>query len=141
MLAAFLFVACSSSQPAPAFCASDPRVEAFSVGMSGTGPAGATMKIVSATPTSVQEGLNEWTVLVLDAGGNPVDGTLTITSFMPDHNHGSPTLATVTPKGGGTYDIAGINLTMRGVWQITLSIASAALNDSVVFTLCIDGAS
>ena len=78
-------------------------------------------------PSVVQQGLNEWTVLVLDAGGNPVDGTLTITSLMPDHNHGSPTQATITPKGGGSYDVAGINLSMRGVWQVSLTITSPAI--------------
>jgi hypothetical protein len=134
-----VLAACSSPQPVAAFCAADPRVETFSVGMSGTGAAGASVQIEAAIPAVVQQGLNEWTVLVHDESGNAVDGTLSVSSIMPDHNHGSPTLPTVTPKGSGTYDVAGINLSMRGVWQVTLSIAGASLNDTVTFTFCVDG--
>ncbi len=102
------------------------------------GVAGASVAIVSATPSVVQQGLNEWTVSITNAGA-PVNGTVTINEVMPDHGHGSPTLATVTPTGNGQYDIAGINLSMRGVWTVTISVASPTLSDSVAFTFCVDG--
>ena len=142
-LIAALALACSSpsSGAPPAFCASDPRVEAFSLGLQSVGAGGTKVAIESATPSVVQQGLNEWTVSIHDASGAPVDGTVTITPYMPDHGHGSPTLATITPKGGGDYDISGINLSMRGVWQITIAVQSATVSDSAVFTFCVDGAS
>jgi len=109
--------------------------------MKTVGATGASFSITSANPSVVQQGLNDWIVAVHDTSGAPVDGTLTILPFMPDHGHGSPTNATITPQGGGVYDVSGINLSMRGVWQITLTIASSAVNDSAVFTFCVDGAS
>jgi hypothetical protein len=137
---ALLFLAaCSSPAPAPSACANDPRVTAFTPGLTGTGPAGAAFTILSATPSDVQQGLNDWNVRIRDASGTPVVGTLTITSIMPDHGHGSPTDATITANGDGTYGISGINLSMRGVWQITLTIASPQMNDSSAFDFCVDG--
>jgi hypothetical protein len=143
VFAALAVLACSSapSGAPPAFCASDPRVESFTLGMDSVGTDGAAFSITSANPSVVQQGLNDWTVNVHDTSGAPVDGTLTITPFMPDHGHGAPTIATITPKGDGSYDVSGINLSMRGVWQITITIASATVNDSAVFTFCVDGAS
>lgn len=109
------------------------------IGMAKAGPAGATFSIASATPSAVQQGLNEWTVGIHDSGGMPVEGTVTLSPFMPNHGHGSPTPATITPLGGGQYDIAGINLSMEGVWTITMTVASPSLTESVAFTFCVDG--
>ena len=138
---AFLLLAlgCSSPQPAPSACANDPRVETFTPGLTKDGPAGAAFTILAATPSVVQQGLNDWNVRVRDASGTPVVGSLSITSVMPDHGHGSPTIATVTANGDGTYAITGINLSMRGVWQVTLTIASPQMNDAASFDFCVDG--
>jgi len=111
----------------------------FTPGLTSNGPAGAAFTILTATPSAVQQGLNDWNVRVRDPGGTPITGTLSITSVMPDHGHGSPTIATVTPNGDGTYGISGINLSMRGVWQVTLTIASPQMNDSASFDFCVDG--
>ncbi len=142
ILASALLVACSSQSGAPpAYCASDPRVEAFSVPLLSKGAAGASIVIESGIPSVVQQGLNEWMVKITDATGNPVDGTVSVLSSMPDHGHSSPTLPTITPKGNGEYDIANINLSMRGVWTVTISIASPTVNDDATFTFCVDGSS
>lgn len=134
-----VLVGCSSTQPAPSICASDPRVETFTPGLTKNGPAGAAFTILSATPSAVSQGLNDWNVRVRDAGGTPIVGALTIASVMPDHGHGSPTVPTITANGDGTYAISGINLSMRGVWQVTLTIASSQMNDSASFDFCVDG--
>lgn len=142
ILASALLVACSSSSGAPPpYCASDPRVEAFDVPLLSKGAAGASIIIESGTPSVVQQGLNDWTVKITDASGTPIDGTVSVLSSMPDHGHNSPTLPTITPKGNGEYDIANINLSMRGVWTVTISIASASVNDDATFTFCVDGSS
>jgi len=139
---ALALTACSSSQPAAAICATDPRVETFSPGLASTGAAGMTVKIVTATPTPIQQGLNDWGIELLDAGGQPVDGaTIDVKPTMPDHGHPSPTVATVTAQGQGHYDLANINPSMRGVWLVTLVIASPQGSDQVSFTFCVDGTS
>ena len=139
---AFLLTAlgCSSPTVPPAYCASDPGVETFQVGMVQKGVSGTNVTIASATPSVVQQGLNEWVVSLTDSSGKPVDGTVTESAFMPAHNHGSPTPSTVTPKGSGQYDISGINLSMRGVWTITIAVTTATGSDSATFTFCVDGA-
>ena len=104
------------------------------------GASGTAVTIMSATPSVVQQGLNEWVVSVADSQGQPVNGTVTESALMPDHNHGSPTPSTVTAKGNGQYDISGINLSMRGVWIITINITVGTLTDSATFTFCVDGA-
>jgi hypothetical protein len=136
--------ACSSESTAPApdaYCSTDPRVEPFDVPLDGKGATGANITIMSASPSIVQEGLNEWTVTIKDSNGNPVDGTVSVLSSMPDHGHNSPTLPVITPQGNGQYDIAQINLSMRGVWTITISIASPTITDDTTFTFCVDGSS
>jgi len=139
---ALALAACSSPQPAAAFCATDPRVETFSPGLASKGAAGMTAKILTATPAPIQQGLNEWGIELLDSGGQPVDGaTIDVKPTMPDHGHGSPTVATVTAQGQGHYDLSNINLSMRGVWLVTLVIASSQGSDQVSFTFCVDGTS
>jgi hypothetical protein len=134
-------VGCSSPTVAPSVCATDPRVETFQTGLAAKGLSGSTITIVNATPSVVQQGLNEWVVSIKDSSGAPLDGMVQETARMPDHNHGSPTPSTVTAMGGGRYDINGINLSMRGVWTITISVTTATLSDSTTFTFCVDGAS
>jgi YtkA-like len=134
-------VGCSSAPTvAAASCADDPRVEAFQTGLVSKGVAGSTVTITTSTPTMVQQGLNEWVVSITDSTGQPVVGTVTETALMPDHGHGSPTPSTVTSMGNGQYDIAGINLSMIGVWTITVAVSNATMSDSATFTFCIDGA-
>jgi hypothetical protein len=140
--AALAAASCSSPQPAAAFCATDPRVQTYTPNMQSTGAAGITAEILTATPAPVQQGLNDWQVELLAPGGQPLAGaTIDVKPTMPDHGHGSPTVATVTDEGQGRYDLANINLSMRGVWLVTLAITSPQGSDQVSFTFCVDGTS
>jgi hypothetical protein len=126
--------------PTPAFCASDPRVQAFQLGVQSACVGGqCRVRIVEATPAPVVQGLNDWTVVLEDPSGKPIDGaTLSVKPSMPDHGHGSPTLTQIAPLGGGRYKVTGINLAMRGVWLIPI-VASGPVNDQAAFTFCVDG--
>lgn len=146
LLAAALLLLSCSSDPAPApppaaFCASDPRVSAFSLGLQAACPDGKLrVDLVTAAPDPVVQGVNNWVIEVRDGSGQPVDGaTIDVQPTMPDHGHGSPTSTTVTPKGGGQYALDGINLSMRGVWLITLDVTAGALTDTASYTFCVDG--
>jgi len=136
--------ACTSSvatpAPPPAFCASDPRVQAFQLGLQSACVGGlCRVRVVEATPASVVQGLNDWTLVLEDPEGKPIDGaTLSIKPTMPDHGHGSPTITQIAPLGGGRYRATGINLAMRGVWIVPV-VASGPVNDQASFILCIDG--
>jgi hypothetical protein len=140
----FLAAACTSSvappAPTPAFCASDPRVQAFQLGLQSVCVGGqCRVRVVEATPASVVQGLNDWTLVLEDPAGKPVDGaTLSVKPTMPDHGHGSPTITQIAPLGNGRYRATGINLAMRGVWTVPV-VATGPVNDQASFTLCVDG--
>ncbi len=145
LLAAALLLSCSSDPAAPpkpaAFCASDPRVADFSLGLQAVCPDGKLqISIDSAAPDPVIQGVNDWVISVRDGAGQPVDGaTIDVKPTMPDHGHGSPTRTTVTPRGGGQYALDGINLSMRGVWLITLDVTAGPVTDTATYTFCVDG--
>jgi hypothetical protein len=96
--------------------------------------------LVTSEPGPPIKGTNTWTVRVLDGAGTPRDDvTVTVRTFMPDHNHGSTVKAKVTPMGGGVYQVAPLYLYMAGLWQVTLDIDAPAVPDSVMFPICIPG--
>ena len=115
-------------------------MSAFKLGIESASSANAMrMRIVSATPTYVIQGVNDWTLAITDGAGAPLDGlTVAIKPVMPDHGHGSSTVPVVTPLGTGQYRATGISLPMRGVWNVSVA-ATGAVNDSVTFTFCVDG--
>ena len=133
----------SSGSGAASVCASDPRAEAYAVGLEGKAADGAVkIRFVDAMPAPPSKGNNTWTVQVLNGADQPINGaTIELTAFMPDHGHGSSTKPTVTPMGSdGTYQLALVNLFMPGIWQITFKVTPPqGMADAVVFTFCIDG--
>ena len=77
---------------------------------------------------------------VTDMGGAPLDATITVTPMMPDHGHGTPVEAVVTPSADtpGEYEISPINLFMAGLWEVTLDLDLSEASDSVVFAFCVE---
>ncbi len=56
---------------------------------------------------------------VTDAGGAPVDGlAVAVVPFMPSHGHGASVKPTVTPRGGGRYELTNVSLFMPGSWEL-----------------------
>jgi hypothetical protein len=133
----------STGTPAPAACAKDPRVAVYAVGVEAKSTDGAlTVHFLGASPSPPVKGNNTWTVQLLDAKGQPINGAAIVTkAFMPDHGHGSSIKPQATAKGtDGTYEITPVNLFMPGVWQITFEVTTAGgVADSAVVMFCIDG--
>lgn len=124
-------------------CDTDPRAMAYAVGLSQTAT-GGTVKVtfVSATPAPPALNLNEWTVKLTDANGDPVTGaTIAVKPFMPDMGHGSSETPQITPMATeGMYQVTLLNLFMPGIWTNTFTITTASAPvATVVFTFCIDG--
>jgi hypothetical protein len=94
----------------------------------------------SSTPTPPTIGENSWTVLLTDSDESPIeDATITATTWMPDHNHGSAITAVSTHLGDGEYTIEPIELFMPGLWEITLHIEKEdELLDEIVFKFWIN---
>jgi hypothetical protein len=123
-------------------CAADNRKDIYAAGLAKETSTGAlSIKLMEATPAPPQKQSNALVLQVVDAAGKPVDGaTLSVTPFMPDHGHGSSVKPTVTPMGGGVYDVANVYLPMPGLWRLTVTVQmpNVAAQDAA-FQFCIDG--
>jgi hypothetical protein len=150
---ALAVTACSSNAPATSDeggssssaegtvigCATDPRAQTYSAGMTEKGQAGHfTFVLVSSTPAPPAQYTNSWVIAVEDAQGNKVPGaTLTsVTPWMPDHGHGTST-PTITPNPDGTITVSDLYLFMIGLWQTTIVAEAGGENDSAVFSFCV----
>ncbi|HEY4119548.1 MAG TPA: FixH family protein [Byssovorax sp.] len=151
-------VACSSSESpgssssalgtggsAPSICSTDPRAQVYAAGLSGKSSDGTiTVTWVDADPSPPEKSSdNVFTIRVDDASGKPMSGaTVSLGSFMPDHNHGSPTTPLVQAGSApGEYVIQPVYLFMPGILQETFTVQSSgsAAKEEVVFTFCVDG--
>ncbi|HTU60209.1 MAG TPA: hypothetical protein VMF89_17285, partial [Polyangiales bacterium] len=82
-------------------------------------------RIVQAAPATPERFENDWTVQFSDATGAPLDD-LTITNacaFMPVHGHGGVPKE-VAKAGAATFKLTGLNLFMRGPWEVQLAVNS-----------------
>jgi hypothetical protein len=122
-------------------CATDTRKDIYTAGLAKQTSGALSVKLMQATPAPPAKQSNALTFVVTDAAGKPVDGaTLSVTPFMPDHGHGSSVKPTITPMGGGTYDVTNVYLPMPGLWRLTVTVQmpNVAAQD-VAFSFCIDG--
>jgi hypothetical protein len=126
-------------------CSKVSGADTFVVGLEKPGTNGMLdYKMMSATPAPPARGDNSWVVQInsMASGvvGNPLDGaSLTVTPFMPAHQHGSPITVEVTPMADpGTYKLEPVNLWMPGVWETTIRATSGTTSDTVVYRFCIN---
>jgi YtkA-like len=144
-LATLAAAGCGAAAPQPAdttamlsSCDTETRAMPYAPNSSRTSASGSfTGVLVDSVPGPPIKGTNDWTVRILDAGGNPVAGlAFTALPKMPDHTHPTSVVPVVTEKGGGLYDLSPVYLFMPGYWTVTLTL-SADPNDDVVFPVCI----
>jgi len=125
-------------------CVATGRGDTFTVGLEHRGVAGMLdFQLMSANPAPPGRNDNTWIIQVnsMTAGvvGSPLtNATVTVSPFMPDHQHGTPIRAQIeampTP---GQYKLSPINLWMPGYWEITITAQSGAMSDSVIYKFCI----
>jgi hypothetical protein len=148
LIVAPLFAACSSSpmtsdDQAPYNCAIETRADTFVVGLDKQGAAGKLdFKLMQADPAPPARDDNTWTVQISAMSGATVGQgvagmSLSVTPFMPDHQHGTPIQVGITDKGGGTYELSPVNLWMPGLWQTTIQASGGSASDQAVFSFCI----
>lgn len=127
-------------------CATETRADTFVVGLEKKGAQSAVdFKLMTATPSPPVRGDNAWVVQVNQMAGGvvgaPMTGaTLTVTPYMPDHQHSTPKDVVVTAMGAGQYKLSPVNMWMPGLWQTTIQVAPAAgggAGDSAVYSFCI----
>ena len=122
-------------------CAEETRDEEFVMGLTKAGVDGRLeFKLVSSDPAPPSRGDNRWIVQLstMTAPVMPVSGAaMTVTPFMPDHQHVSGETVIVTPTAtAGEYQLDPVNLFMPGLWEITLRVTGAT-EDRAVFRFCL----
>lgn len=120
-------------------CAAETRDDAFAVGLSKSGSL-VTATFVSSDPAPPIKGDNTWVLDFTDAQGMPLaDLEMVVTPMMPDHGHGTPINAVVTPTDtAGRYEVTPVNLFMAGFWEITFDITVAGQADALMFGFCVE---
>ena len=125
-------------------CAAETRADDFVIGLEKQGLSGALdFKLMTADPAPPARNDNTWVVQInsMAAGvvGSPASGaTLTVTPFMPDHQHGTPIEVQIEAMpDAGQYKLSPINMWMPGLWETTITASSAAGTDSTVYRFCI----
>jgi hypothetical protein len=122
-------------------CAAETRDDEFVVGLSKPGEGSQLeFKLMSSDPAPPARGDNTWVLQLstMAAPVTPVTGAaMSVTPFMPDHEHGSGKTVTVTPMTEpGQYRLEPVNLWMPGLWEITVQV-SGATSDRAVFRFCL----
>jgi len=109
----------------------------FAIGLQRDG-ARFQVAIADALPSDPIRGDNGWTVLVTE-DGEPVNATISIGSWMPDHGHGSPVQAEAEWMADGEYMLEPLNLFMAGLWEVTLELETDDGEvDEVMFSVCVE---
>jgi len=87
---------------------------------------------VQAVPPEPVVGSNSATLTIKDASsGAAVEGaTVKVVPWMTVHGHGSPKNARVTEKGSGVYEVNDLYYSMRGAWDLLISIKQGGVEDS-----------
>lgn len=133
----------ADASDAPALsCIGDSRAQTYVAGIEQQGAAkNLSIRILDAKPAPPAVGENVWTIQLVDANGDPVDGaTIDVAPLMLDHGHGSSIVPTVTPSGAdGKYDVTLLELFMPGLWQVAFTVKTPTTGDTVAFAFCVEG--
>lgn len=153
---AAVLVACSSDEhanhgassgtpqsDASVSCRDDSRAQVFASGLQAKSTSGRFLaEIVNASPAPPQRGpgdagINSWTMKFALDGTEPTNGSVTVTTFMPEHGHGSPRVPAVVANGDGTYSVSGLYFFMAGLWEITFA-TSGPTPERATFGFCVE---
>jgi hypothetical protein len=126
-------------------CVTSGRGDIYVVGLEHPGSGGLLdFKLMTATPAPPARNLNNWVIQInsMSAGvvGMPATGaTMTVTPFMPDHQHGAGAYKVQVDElpAAGQYQLSQINTWMPGYWEVTIDAQAGAVHDTVVYKFCI----
>ncbi len=110
--------------------------------VSSEGDAGgvATLEFLAGEPMPPIVGNNSW-LFGLEVGGKPLPdlaAAITVTPFMPDHGHGTPTKVNVVEEEPGEYRFEPVHLRMAGFWEIRVELESEVRVADWVFGVCVE---
>lgn len=88
-------------------------------------------RLIEAEHVPPQRFSNTWTIELMKADGTPLEDAEIIKAcaFMPVHGHGLPP-KNVEDLGQGRFLLDRLNFSMRGPWEIQLSVDSASVPEA-----------
>jgi hypothetical protein len=86
-------------------------------------------RLIAADPAPPQRFRNDWTVELMTPDGAPLEDAEIVKAcaFMPVHGHGLGPRAITPGDGPGRFNLEGLNLSMRGPWEVQLAVESASV--------------
>jgi len=86
-------------------------------------------RIIKAEPAMPERFENDWTIRLTDLAGAPLNDIEIADAcvYMPVHGHGSAPSGVTGAGEPGTFDLKGLNLFMRGPWEVQLAVSSASV--------------
>lgn len=124
-------------------CVTSRRGQDYAVGLEPAVPGRMLdVKLMSATPAPPGFNDNTWIIQInaMSGGvvGTPATGaSITVTPFMPDHQHGTLKVNVEAMPDAGQYKLAPITMWMPGLWETTIDVQAGAVHDTVVYKFCI----
>jgi hypothetical protein len=100
----------------------------------------AELSFVEGNPARPIVGNNSW-LFLLAVDGEPATNlasAITVTPFMPDHGHGTPTAVVVTEGESGQYLFEPVHTRMAGFWEIAVEVDTARLKTRFTFGVCVE---
>jgi hypothetical protein len=95
--------------------------------------------ITHPAPLPVEK-LHSWTVRLSDRRHVPVKHAhIKVTGDMPAHGHGLPTAPIAVERGGGAYQLQGMEFQMPGLWYVQLDVRAGSRHDSIRIRFTIPG--
>jgi hypothetical protein len=122
-------------QDTPAFGAGPDGIGLEAVGAKQT----VSARIIAAKPLSPERYENDWSVALLDAQGAPLpDAEITSAcAFMRVHGHYELARSVTRLSDPSTFELKALNLSMRGPWEVELTVTSPSLTGTAdAYTEC-----
>ena len=84
-------------------------------------------RVIAADPAMPERFENDWIVRFTDAANVPLDDVEIVDAcvFMPVHGHGGVPRNVGEAGEPGTFELKGLNLFMRGPWEVQLAVNTA----------------
>jgi hypothetical protein len=114
------------------------RGEEIGVGTKRVSDDGAfRVTLLELQPEIPRVGNNNWTLLVERNGAPWNDTPLRVSSWMPDHSHGSLKTPVDYELEQGRHWVTPLSFQMPGLWQVTVAADTDGGTEHVVFSLCV----
>jgi YtkA-like len=96
--------------------------EAYAVVASDVG--GMTIEARTSPAQPPQAGTCSVELTITEPDGTPAEGiTIDAVPWMPAMGHGASVMPTLTPRGGGVYQLDDVDLFMAGRWDLHLTLS------------------